>query len=307
MNDYSYNFINKYNSSFSPSTVHVKNTGLAQFFKRYLLQEAESVFDYTLPETWDSNYFLTVLYVAGFISVVEIPGYGVLPQHCTIGGRNVMYQPYFTQVANPISRTFKKYIIGKDTELIKLENDYCGLFDIVDYYGDLLALCAETMAGNVLNSKLSYVFAADNKASSASFKEVFDRIASAEPMVVADKNLFRDDGTLAVNLFLQNVGQNFIADRLVDTMRNIRNMFLTDIGIPNVNLAKQSGVTDSEVAANDMEVKAKVSIWFDNVTAGMKRVRDMFGLSESELNVKWRNAGGADNGLAVDTGTVQLR
>lgn len=41
---YDYEFINKYNAAVSPSTVHVKNTGLARFFKRYLLQEAMSVF-----------------------------------------------------------------------------------------------------------------------------------------------------------------------------------------------------------------------------------------------------------------------
>ena len=303
MNDYTYTFINQYNASISPSTVHVKNTGLAQFFKRYLLQEAESVFEFTLPETWDLNYFLSVLYVVGFVSVIDIPGYGVLPQHCTLGGRNVQYQPYFIQVSNPISQTFKRFVIGKDTELIKLENDYCGLYDLVDYYGDIMALCAETLGVNILNSKLSFVFAAGGKAEAESYKKLYDQVASGNPMAVADKHLFNDDGTLAVQLFTQNVGQNFIGDKLIDAMRNIRNQFLTDIGIPNINLAKQSGVTDSEVAANDLEVKAKVSIWFDNITQGMKRVRNMFGIPENLLNVKWR--GGKSYGLDVNTGALQ--
>ena len=52
MNSYIYEFINSYNSTVSPSTVHIKNTGLARFFKRYLLQEAISVFDWKLPEKW---------------------------------------------------------------------------------------------------------------------------------------------------------------------------------------------------------------------------------------------------------------
>lgn len=302
-NDYSYTFINRYNAAISPSTVHIKNTGLARFFKRYLLQEAQSVFEFKLPDAWDHNYFLSVLYIVGFVSVVDIPGYGVLPQHCTLGGRTVQYQPFFTKVANPVSRTFKRYTIGVNTELIKLENDFCGLYDIVDYYGDLMALCAETLGVNILNSKLSFVFSAGGKADAESYKKLYDQVASGNPMAVADKHLFNDDGTLAVQLFTQNVGQNFIGDKLVDTLRNIRNMFLTDIGIPNVNLAKQSGVTDSEVAANDLEVKAKVSIWFDNITRSMEKVRDMFGIPEDQLNVKWR--GEESYGMDVNSGTVQ--
>lgn len=306
MSDYTYEFINGYNSIISPSTVHVKNTGLARFFKRYLLQEAESVFEFTLPKTWSKNYFLTVLYVLGYVAVADIKPFGVIPQHCGLGGFTVQYQPYYVTIANPLFQS-RELTIGRECEVIRLQQDYCGLYDIVDYYGDLMALCAETMGGNILNSKLSFVFAADNKASAESYKELFDRIASGEPMTVGDKKLFRDDGTLAVQMFVQNVGQNFIADKLVDTMRNIRNMFLTDIGIPNVNLAKKSGVTDSEVAANDMEVKAKVSLWYDSIREDMERVRNMFGIPESELNVSWRAVdGGGKDGVSVDPGTVSL-
>ena len=52
-----YETINLYNSSFSPSTVHVKNTGLQRYFRKYLLQKAISVFKWTLPEEWDEDYF----------------------------------------------------------------------------------------------------------------------------------------------------------------------------------------------------------------------------------------------------------
>lgn len=304
MSDYTYEFINQYNSIISPSTVHVKNTGLARFFKRYLLQEAESVFDFTLPKDWEKNYFLTVLYVIGYIAVADIKPYGVIPQHCGLGGYTVQYQPYYTLITNPLFKS-RELTIGRECEVIRLQPDYCGLYDVVDYYGDLLALCAETMGGNILNSKLSFVFAADNKAAAESYKKLFDYVASGEPMAVADKKLFRDDGTLAVTMFQQDVGGNFIADKLVDTMRNIRNMFLTDIGIPNVNLSKQSGVTESEVHSNDIEVRAKVSLWYDSIKEGMEKVRTMFGIPESELNIKWRKPeGGVSDGDAVNTRPV---
>ena len=75
-----YDYINMYNSSFSPSTVHVKNVALQRFFRRYLFQKAISVFKWKLPETWNRDYFLYVLYAWGYIGVVETNKYGVICQ-----------------------------------------------------------------------------------------------------------------------------------------------------------------------------------------------------------------------------------
>lgn len=302
---YDFKEINMYNSVVSPSTVHVKNTGLSKFFKRYLLQEAMAVFDFTLPDTWDKNYFLYVLYTIGYIAVIRTSKYGVIPQHGMLGGYNVMYQPYYIVISNPLFDRSYELTLGVQTEVIKLQPDYCGLYDLVDYYGDLMALCAETAAGNVLNSKLSYVFAAANKAQAESLKKLYDNIASGEPAQFIDKNMKDDGGELPVMMLQQNVGNNFIADRVLDTMRTIRNQFLTDIGVPNVNINKASGVSAEEVNANNLEVKAKVSIWFDSIREGMDKVRAMFGLSESDLNVKWRTVdGGANNGNADAERTI---
>ena len=66
-----YAYINVYNASRSPSTVHVKNTRLRNYFRKYLLQKAMSVFKWTLPEEWDKDYFLYTLYGMGFISVLN--------------------------------------------------------------------------------------------------------------------------------------------------------------------------------------------------------------------------------------------
>ena len=62
-----YGDINLYNAQFSPSTVHVKNTALQRYFRKYLLQKAISVFKWTLPEEWDEDYFKYTLYGMGYI------------------------------------------------------------------------------------------------------------------------------------------------------------------------------------------------------------------------------------------------
>lgn len=285
MNSYDYNFINQYNSVISPSTVHVKNTGLARFFKRYLLQEAFSVFDWKLPENWDKNYFLYVLYVIGFIGIIETDKYGVIPQHGGLGGYTVQYQPQYMLINNPKFSGTLKPVIGEDCVCLKLQPDYCGLYDIVDYYGDMMALCAEAIGGNLLNSKLSFVFAAENKTAAESFKNLYDKIASGEPAAFADKNLFDDEGKLRVTMFNQDVGSNFIADQLLEAMRTIRCQFLTDIGIPNANTDKRERLITDEVNANNSETRAKCAVWLDELQAGCARVKDMFGV---DVSVDWR-------------------
>lgn len=310
---YSSEFITEYNSMFSPSTVHVKNTGLAQFFKRYLLQEAISRFKFTLPERWDFNYFTSVLFIIGFVfGFDKEPAFGLIPQHGFVGGRNVQYQPYYATISNPLfKRGSYRLIIGEECSIIKLQPDYCGLYDIVDFYGDLMALTSETVGVNILNSKLSYIFAADNKAKAESFKKLYDQIASGEPASFVDKNLFDEDGRLQVSLLTQDVGKNFIADKLLDALGTIRNKFLTDIGIPNANTDKRERLITGEVEANNFETESKASLWLQTMKKGMEMTRDMYGLDSSELNVEWSKSpnltqiqGGDTDGTAFNSRTL---
>lgn len=283
---YDYEFINRYNAAVSPSTVHVKNTGLARFFKRYLLQEAMSVFKWKMPESWDRNYFLYVLYVIGYIGILNTDAFGVIPQHGGLGGYNVFYQPRYMLIMNPLFKQTYKPVIGEQCVCLRLQPDYLGLYDIVDYYGDLMALAAEAAGVNLLNSKLAIVFGATNKATSESLKKLYDEIASGNPAVFVDKNLFNEEGNLNVTLFNQDVGGNYIADRLLDTMRTIRCQFLTDIGIPNANTQKRERLITDEVNANNFETKAKCALWLEELQKGCKNARDMFGI---ELTVDWRD------------------
>lgn len=288
MSDYApryYEEINAYNAVISPSTVHIKNTSLAQFFKRYLLQEAMSVFDWDMPETWDRAYFLYVLYVAGYIGIINTDQFGVIPQHGGLGGYNVFYAPRYMMIANPLFKETLRPIIGVDCTLIRLQPDYRGLFDIVDYYGDMMALTAETAGVNLLNSKLSFVFGADNKASAESLKKIYDDVASGNPAAFVDKQLLDEDGSLRITMFEQNVGQNFITDKLLQVLRDIRCMFLTDIGIPNANTQKRERLITDEVNANNFETRSKCSLWLDELKKGCAKAREMFGI---QLDVDWR-------------------
>ena len=171
-----YEFVNNYNAQFNPSVVHVRNTGLSWYFKKYLLQKLISVFEFDLPDEWALNYFTYTLFSLGFIVIVDTDKYGVIPQHCGLGGGlNVMYQPRTVIISNPLIRPFEA-VIDKDCALIKMQPDFCGAWDIISYYGDMLALASETCAMNLVNSKLSYVFMSESQAQADSFKKLYDEI-----------------------------------------------------------------------------------------------------------------------------------
>ena len=287
-----YNYINMYNSSFSPSTVHVKNTALHKFFKRYLFQKAVGVFKWTLPKTWNPYYFKYVLFAWGFIGVVETDKYGVICQAGAPYGYDIFYQPTNLIITNPLLKGSLDPQIGKTCSVIKLQPDWGGIMDLVDYYADMMALAAETMGVNWMNSHLSYIFPADKQTVAESYKKMFDRVASGEPAVVIDKALFREDGSASWEPFTQNIGQNYIADRLILDLQKLEDEFDTKIGIPNANNKRERLIT-AEVEANNSEAKVLADTWLENLQQGVEQTRDLFGLTDLSVSLRYpREEGG---------------
>lgn len=288
MNNYSYEFINRYNARMSPSTVHCKNTGLVNYYIRYLVQKVISVFEFSgIPDEWALNYFQYVLVCRGYVGILKTDKYGVIPQECGLGGFNIFYQPHFITVANPLLPGIKQPIIGEGCEVIKMQPDYGGVMDLVNTYADLMALCLESAGVNLLNSKLAFTFAAGNKTQAESFKKMYDRLASGEPAVFIDKNLFNEDGSRNWDVFFQNLKQNYVTSDILNDMKTLEDQFNTAVGIPNANTQKRERLITDEVNANNVDTEAKISLWIETIRRDMARVNDMFGL---DLGVKYRYA-----------------
>lgn len=280
-----YDYVNVANAAVSPSTIHCRNTGLSNYFRRYLLQKAMSLYKWTLPEHWSKTYFLYVLYCWGYLAVVNTNKFGVIPQACGLTGYNVFYQPTHALITNPLISGNLQPRIDQQCTIIKLQPDYGGIMDVVGYYADMLALCSESVGMNLLNTHLAYVFTAGNKAAAESFKKMFDRIASGEPCVVYDKNLKQDDGSKAWEAFQQNLHEVYIASDVLSDMRKIEAMFDTDIGIPNANTDKRERLVTDEVNANNIETASKCALWLEELQESVKKTNEMFG---TNISVDWR-------------------
>ena len=281
-----YDYVNIYNSAFSPSTVHVKNTALQAYFKRYLFQTAISVFKWELPKTWCRDYFLYVLFAWGYIGIVNTDKYGVICQGGALYGYDIFYQPTHLLITNPLLKGIIKPRIDSECTLFKLQPDYGGIMDLVNFYADLMALTAESAGINLLNSHLATVFPAEDENQAKSYKKLYDKVAGGEPAIAIDKKLFKEDGTVAWEVFQQNLKENYITSDLLSDMIKIKNMFCTDIGIPNANTEKRERLVTDEVNANNIETKTRCELWLESLKKSAEKANDMFGLS---ISVNWRN------------------
>ena len=283
---FSYDFINVYNAARSPSTVHVKNTRLQRYFRKYLLQKAISVFKWQLPDEWDKDYFLYTLYCWGFISIFYTDRYGVICQHCAPGGYNLYYRPSYVIVSNPLLEKSLNLKIDKDCVLLKLQPDYSSIMDIVNYYADQLALCSEAMGVNLVNTKSGVVFGAENKAQAESYKKMFDNLSEGDPATVIGKKLLNDDGSPNWFPFTQNIRESYITSDVLSDMRKIEAKFDTEIGIPNANTDKRERLIADEVNANNVETATRCELWLETVRKEINKANAMFpGLN---LSVDWR-------------------
>lgn len=298
-----YDYVNAQTSQVDPSTVHCNNAYMSWYFKRYLLQKAISVFEWTLPNHWAENYFLYTLYTWGFVAIIDTPKFGIIPQNCSLAGYDVQYQPTDIIIANPLLPEIKEYKINQNAVLLKLMPDYGGVMDIVNYYGNMLSLSGESIEMNLINSKLAYVFMSDNKSAAESFKLLFDKINSGNPVTFVDKKLFNEDGSPSWHFFNQNLKDTYISDKLLSDMRKIEAMFDTKIGIPNANTDKKERLITDEVNANNEETETLAELWLKNIQKGIQEANNMFGLN---MSVKFKYKKENENAQIVNPRSVEL-
>lgn len=293
MMPYSYEMINLFNSSCSPSTLHTKNTQMFTFFKKYLLEKVMSEFEFGLPEMWDKNYFLYSVFLNGYLAIVNTDKFGVICQHCGLRGYNIYYNPTHAIIVNPLLTGILEPKIGTQCSLIRLQPDYSGVSDIVNYYADNMAMTAETCEMNIMNSKLSFLFAVRGKSQAESMKKILDQVMMGELGVFYDEKLKMGNDNIPLDFFNNDLKKNFIAPELQDTLRRWDEMFCNEVGIPNTRSDKKERMIVDEVNSNNIECLTKAELWLETLKEGIEQTNKMFNL---DLSVKLRhNEGGGNN------------
>lgn len=257
----------------------VANTS-SLYYQTKLLKNVLARFEFGLPEGWDRDYFLEILFREGHITVTDT-AMGVVALRSGLTGINIYEHPTRAIFANPVLGNFER-TIDVDCAVIKLQYNYQGIGWLLQRYATLLAMCDSGIAVNLMNTKATYVFGATSKAQSESYKKMYDEITLGNPAVFVNGDAINKE-----MMFTMPAKENFIADDLQLLKRKIYNEFLTDIGINNTNLDKRERLTDDEVNANNEEVKFNIMHWYDNIMDGIKRANILF--PEIDLSCKIRD------------------
>lgn len=229
---------------------------------------------------WDKDYIREGLLINGYFTVTEDDNKVLLPLKCGVSGVNVFNRGTTAVIANPVVGSFNREI-GINCELVYLQQKqgsrFRNLKPIITLYAQKLANCDAAIDINLFNSRLPFIFSAKDQPTAESFKAMYDEIAQGNPAVYVDESL----GKLLPNENGSNVTvfkgkEMFIADVVQNEKMSIINEFLTTIGINTANTTKRERQIVDEVNANNIEVKANIKLWKQNVENCCDRVNAMF-------------------------------
>lgn len=262
-------------------------------YTEWCLKKLFGAFEFSgIPETWDYDYFLTHLFIDGYIAVTDT-AIGVIPLRCGVTGINVFDHPTTAIFANPVLGNFERELFGENRAtscaLVKLQYDYNGVMPIVERYAELLAMCDNSIAVNLRNSKVAFIGFVSSKQQAATVQKMYDDIDSGKPAVYVKHG----DGLTSDDIYYNHVKETYIANDVQLLKQSIKNDFLTEVGLNNANTDKRERLIVDEVNANNDEVQANVQHWLDNIREGLTRANALFGLN---LSVKLRKFdGGGEN------------
>lgn len=278
-----YEGLNLYNSMRSVAG-RVQNDYNTRYFMRALYQRAISGTRFKLPKAWRraKRYFKNVTFTQGFIGVIKLPQYGIIPQICSFSGYGLYRQPVKMLVNQPLVQF--EGTIGEDCELIHLCGDYMGIWDIVEHYAIRLSIAVTSLDCSLVNERISLLAAGKNKAAVETLKYLYEAISAGEPFQVYDKSYLKDEGLEgdqeSIWTYSQDVASQYISDKLLADIDTILMQFDKEIGIAAVGEKKERMLND-EIAMQQEDSCARPSTWFENLSDSFDLANDLFDLDLS--------------------------
>ena len=282
-----YEKLNNINSLYIPSNVKYLNTEGFAFWERSLFQRAISVIDIKVPPEWDGSrkdFLYYCLFRFGTVGVFETPEYGITFNPGNLYGYDFYYQPTNYLIANPAITETLDLKIGEDVEIIKLAPDFRGIWDIISYYAEKLALLDSAVNMSIQNSKLAWIIGARNKSIGQTIKKIYDRISKGDPLGVYDAKMQDDPATKKEPwqfLERQSIKNSYITSDLLMDTQTIMNDFDSQIGIPTVPYQKKERMVTSEAESKIIDSTSRSVVWKNTLDQSFKLVNAHFSLNLS--------------------------
>lgn len=303
-----YSITNYLENTVSPSNLQICGTYAYQYWMRRLFHRVAYSIECKYPKSWDSatcDFVTYCLFKTGRVVAYKSLKYGFDMQPCTLSGMDLHYQPNTAIVSNPLLPDFTELEIHKDCELLRLTPDYCGCWDIIEYYAAKLALMNTSEDVAIQNTRFSKIIGGKTKGIIQALKKIVDKTNRGESAVFYDSRMADDMTSGAKDTPFQIWQINAKDDYTIDLFRRdtqaLLNAFDNEIGISTVPYEKKERMVTSEAESKEEESIANITVWLECLNNSAAEVRKMFGLKEDELSFKMRkkideDTGGDENG-----------
>lgn len=278
-----------------PCTVEGQNTSATLYEKRYLYQLIFSRFKFGLPKDWNLNFFRFWLFSWGSIAVMYTREYGWICAPYSVSQINMYWNPKEIVITNSYLANPKYGVIGVNSGIIKLFDDYGGMDDIVRHYAVKLAQIDRCIDVNLMNANVTKYFEARNKKHAQEIKDLYAQSTQGEPLVIANESVTKGK---QIETLYKDIKSDYIVNDLLQSKRTIINEFLTKIGIANANYDKRERLNTDEVNQNNEETKAMINVIYDNIKEGIAEINAISGLG---ITVELTERGDSNDTATDDT------
>lgn len=258
-----------------------------------LLNVVIDMFEYSgLPESLPAREIELNLLMTGHAAIIPRKNGKLFVPISSISGVNEYYQPTWMCFANPVVKSWKRWVIHKDCEVIYnnslqdsifyIKSD-SGLNTFIERYARQLADIESSINIYIVNTRATSMPVTDDKTVLESIKVFFKNLAMGERAVVTDNNIVEKFRSVDINPHPIKDGIN---DLLI-ARDKILEQFYRDIGI-RMYQPKKAQVTESELESNDQLLLINTDDMLKARKEGLERVNNMYGTSISvKLNKKF--------------------
>ncbi len=270
-----------------PNTYYKNRSREYMYWFRSLLQKIDSSIIFNnIPKGWSDDFLHICLWALGFVAVfkpdsIELGKKGlVVFNPAVVSGFDFYYQPTIATVSNPnMAIPFsRRFVIGRDCELIKLTPDFRGIFDILDYYASKLAEISKGIDIGIINTKMPVILTASSDAQAETLKKVYDKVQAGESLVVW-KDEVDDDEIIPrkdpFESFFNDFTKTYVIHNLLEDMQTILDSFYCEIGLP-VAIEKKERLITSEADFASAQSQARISCWIETLRESLDKVNKMF-------------------------------
>lgn len=265
-----------------------------------------------MPESWPMNYLKFLLFGIGYCGVFQSTRFGdpemnnVAFQPCTLQLMPSFYPlPRRIHVCNPL---FEKTLeIGKDCEVLQLNEDFGGIFPLIDYFAAKLANLSVALNMATANAKVPAVFSCSTDRERRTIEASYDDAQSGKPICIVKNPENSEEMMKTKNLLevvYQELKHNYIGTELLENIRTTLDMWYETIGYA-VALDKNSHVLNEEADFQCNQSTTKVKTWTNMLNIGFEKINNMFG-TNMEVEYACENMS-SSNAEASDAGEQEYK